>query len=241
MTGQAWLIGGLGALLVGTAKSGVPGLGILAIPLMAAAFPARMSVGALLPLLIAGDVFAILYHHRSAQGRVLRGLFPYVAAGMAAGALFLARVSDAHLRPLLGGLVLLLIALDLLRQRMGWRRLPHHPLFVGATGASAGFATTIGNAAGPIMSVYFVSRGLAKAPFVGTQAWFFFLVNVAKVPVFAALGMITRETLRFNLQALPLVALGALLGVRILPHIPPRLFTAIVLTLAAAAALRLLV
>lgn len=236
-----WLMGAVGALVVGISKSGVPGLGTLAIPLLAMVFPARLSVGALLPMLIAGDVFALMHYHRHARWRSLWGLFPFVFVGMGLAALVLARISDEALRPLLGILVLTMILLDLLRQRMGWHRLPRHPAFIGMTGTTAGFATTVGNAAGPIMAVYFLSHDLPKQRFMGTQAWYFFLINAAKVPLYAALGMITRESLRFNLWMLPMIAGGAWIGIRILPLIPQRLFKTIVLSLAALAALRLLV
>lgn len=237
---HAWLLGATGALVVGISKSGVPGLGTLAIPLLAMVFPARLSVGALLPMLIAGDIFAIVHYHRHARWRSLWGLFPFVFLGMGLAALVLARITDEALRPLLGLLVLAMILLDQFRQRMGWHHLPRHPAFIGMTGTTAGFATTVGNAAGPIMSVYFLSHDLPKENFMGTQAWYFFLVNTAKVPLYAALGMITRESLRFNLWMLPIIAVGAWIGIRILPRIPQQIFKTIVLSLAALAALRLL-
>ncbi len=67
MSTSAYIIGGLAAFLIGMAKCGVPGLGIMAVPLMAAVFPARESVGALLPILIAGDLIAISFFRRQAM------------------------------------------------------------------------------------------------------------------------------------------------------------------------------
>jgi uncharacterized membrane protein YfcA len=241
MTDPATLaLGAVGALLVGLSKSGVPGLGIVAVPLMAMAFPTRVSVAALLPLLIVGDVFAIAYYHRHAQWRKLWGLFPWVAAGFALGVWMLARVDDRGLRPFLGGLVLALLALEQVRARLGWNGLPNHPAFVAFTGAAAGFATMVGNAAGPIMTLYLMSRDLDKEQFIGTSAWFFFLVNSSKVPVYLALGMMTRGSLTFDAALAPLVAAGALVGVRLLPRLSRRAFYDVALLLAAAAALRLL-
>lgn len=241
MEWQALLLGGVAALLVGMAKNGVPGLGILVVPLMALAFPTRTSVGTLLPMLITGDIIAILYYRRHAQWSKLWGLFPYVACGMALAWFVLKRIDDDHLRPLLGLLVLLLLLLELMRDRLGWTHLPHHPLFAAGTGASAGFATTVGNAAGPIMSLYLISRGLPKQQFVGTAAWFFFIVNVSKVPLYGGLGMITRESLLFDLAMAPLVVAGALLGIRLLPVISQKVFNRLVLILSAVAAISLLV
>ena len=63
---RVWIIGALTALLVGVSKTGIPGAGILAVPVMATLFSGKSSVGMLLPLLITADVFAVWYHHRSA-------------------------------------------------------------------------------------------------------------------------------------------------------------------------------
>jgi uncharacterized membrane protein YfcA len=72
--------------------------------------------------------------------------------------------------------------------------------------------------------------------FIGTAAWFFFLVNTSKIPVFTGLGMITVNTLGFDLLLLPMVVLGAIAGYYLLPKVPQRAFDAVVLVLAGAAA-----
>ena len=55
-----WAIGALAAFLVGVAKTGVPGMGILVVPIVAMIFPAKQSVGALLPLLVCGDIAGVV-------------------------------------------------------------------------------------------------------------------------------------------------------------------------------------
>ena len=59
------------AVLVGLTKTGVPGLGILIVPLMAAVFPAKSSVGVLLPMLLMGDVFAATDYRLFGHGLLL--------------------------------------------------------------------------------------------------------------------------------------------------------------------------
>lgn len=236
-----WLLAGLAGVLIGIAKNGVPGLGILVVPLMAYAFPARDSVGILLPMLIVGDVMAIALYRRHAQWRALIGLLPYVVVGMLVAAWVLARLDNTGLRPVLGGLILALLILEVARNRMNWTNLPHHPVFGSGIGIASGFATTLGNAAGPIMSLYLLSRDLAKSQFVGTAAWFFFVVNSSKVPLYVHLDIITGQTLWFNLLVAPTVVIGAFIGYRLLPHISPALFKNLVLTLTALAALGLLI
>lgn len=234
------LIGSLAALLVGISKSGLPGLGILVVPIMAMVMPARESVGALLPMLLIGDLMAIFWFRRHARWAWILRLLPWVAGGMLAAAWTLARIDSAHLRPLLGGLVLVMLALELARSRLGWNKLPHHPAFTASVGAAAGFSTTLGNAAGPVMNIYLLSRGLPKMEFVGTQAWFFFLVNATKVPIYASQGMISRSSLMFDLAVAPLILVGAWIGTVLLRRLPERVFFALVFLLALAGGLRLL-
>jgi uncharacterized protein len=84
-----------------------------------------------------------------------------------------------------------------------------------------GFSTMIGNAAGPIMSVYLLSMNLQKNTYIGTTAWFFFIVNVFKLPLqIWGWHNITMKTLGFNLVLLPVIALGALAGIRVVKLMP---------------------
>jgi len=236
-----YVVGALAALVVGFSKTGIPGAGIVLVPLMAIVFPAKTSVGVLLPMLIMGDFFAVGFYRHHAQWRKLAALLPAVAGGMLAATWALTRIQDHQMKPLLGWLVLSLLALELIRRRLGWERIPHHWSFAVAMGLLAGFGTTIGNAAGPVMTVYLVSRNLDKHQFLGTSAWFFMLVNLAKFPIFWRLGMITPQTLGFDLLGLPLIAAGALAGRALLPHLPQRAFTAVVMALAVLGALKLIV
>jgi uncharacterized membrane protein YfcA len=235
------LLGALAALLVGFSKTGVPGLGILIVPLMAIVFPAKLSVGALLPMLIVGDVLAVKLYRRHAQWSKLGPLFPWVLAGCIPGAWALWAVGDKQFQPALGWLVIGMIALDLVRRWLRWDRVPHHWAFVGFMGLATGFATTIGNVAGPLMAIYLLAHGLNKNEFLGTGAWYYLIVNCAKIPIFAGVGIITADTLQFDLLAVPAILVGAAVGWFTQSRLPQRVFNAAVLILAAIAALRLVV
>ncbi len=235
------LLGAGAALLVGIAKTGMPGAAIPAVVMMAEAFPqdTQLSVGALLPILILGDLFALAWYRRHARWDRLWRLFPYVILGMLPGYLVLRRIDPSSLRILLGGLVLALLAVEVVRQRSRWLQLPHAGWFTAAAGVLAGFGTTVGNAAGPVMSIYLVSSRLEKHEFMGTAAWFFFLVNISKLPFYASFGMMTPATFRFSLTVMPAVVLGAAAGWLLLRRIPQRLFNILVLILAGIAAVRM--
>lgn len=235
-----WILGLCAALIVGLAKTGIPGVGILAAPLMVMVFPAKQSVGALLPMLILADVFAVVYYRQHTQWRRLIELFPSVIIGMVAGACVLANLDSTQLKPLLGGLILVLLLVELARRQFGWTDFPHQRWFVIMIGSLAGFATTVGNVAGPIMNIYLISKGLKKEHFMGTIAWYYFIINCTKVPIYLSLGMINSETLQFDSMVIPLIVIGALAGRWVFRKTSPALFNSIVLILAAVAAIRLL-
>lgn len=237
---QFWAIGALAAFLVGVAKTGVPGMGILVVPIMAMIFPAKMSVGALLPLLVAGDIAAVLFFRRHANWPVLLRLLPWTFAGIALAVLLLRVISDAVLKPLLGVTVLALLALELARRRSGWLNAPHQRTFTAFAGTLTGLATTIGNVAGPIANIFLIGKGFAKKEFMGTVAWYFLVINTTKLPIFHHLHMITADTLRFNALMLPALVAGGVAGRALLHVISDRVFQTLVMALAAVAALKLL-
>ena len=240
ITLTSWILGLVAAFLVGFSKTGLPGLVILIVPMLAAVFPAKLSVGALLPMLLLGDMFAIVRYRQYTQWRKLWRLLPFVFIGMIHARFLLASIPDEPFRLVLGILVLLLILVELARRRYNWERMPRSLVFVATMGILAGFATTIGNVGGPIMSVYLLSMGMGKHEFIGTGAWFYLIVNVTKIPIFAQLGMITAETLRFDFISAPLIIIGALLGIIALPKIPQNVFTGLIFVLATIAALGLI-
>jgi hypothetical protein len=107
-------------------------------------------------------------------------------------------------------------------------------------GFLAGFTTMMANAAGPVMIVYLLAMRLPKIEFVGTSAWFFFIVNWLKVPFSVHLGLITAESIKLDLLMLPFVIIGAVLGIYALKKMPQRVFEIIIQVLAAIAAIKLL-
>lgn len=238
----AWIVVSLCALMVGIAKTGLPGITILVVPLMAAVLPARTSVGVLLGMLILGDLFAAGYYRRHARWRhVLRLLGP-TFAGIVTGYFALKAVTNEQLRPVIGAIVLAMLAVNYWRTGATGKAdsVPTQWWFALIMGFSAGVATMMANAAGPIMIIYLLAMRLDKVEFIGTGAWFFFVVNWVKVPFSAGLDLMTIQSIKLDLMMLPLIAAGAAVGILILKRIPQKAFTTVVQILAGAAALKLL-
>jgi uncharacterized membrane protein YfcA len=211
------------------------------VPLMVLAVgDARHAAGWLLPLLCLADLFAIGTYRRHAQAGRLFGLLPWVLAGIALGALTLA-APERSLRLLVAAIVAFMIALRWLRGRRpaavddGARAVaavpPDRWWQAAGYGAAAGFATTVANAAGPVMNLYLLARRLPKQEFVATGAWFFFAVNLIKLPIYAAHGLIGRRSLLFDLALAPAVVAGALAGRALLSRLPQAAFDRLVMAL----------
>ena len=78
----------------------------------------------------------------------------------------------------------------------------------------------VGNLAGSVMAVYFLSMRLPKNAFIGTTAWFFMVINWLKIPFHIwAWKTITIDTFLIDLAALPLILLGAWLGIIIVRNL----------------------
>lgn len=226
-----WLVGALCAMCVGVAKTGLPGLGILVVPLIILTVgDARSSAAWLLPMLCTADVFAVIYWRRHAAAGRLFSLVPWVLIGMGGGALAL-NLREGVLRPVVGCIVLVMLVAYLWRKynRNAGQVTPHPVLY----GASAGFATTVANAAGPVMSLYLLSKNLPKEEFIATGAWFFFIINLTKVPIYAAYGLYSPRSLIFDAWMIPAVLLGAWIGRRAIDRIPQHLFEWLVIALTA--------
>ena len=235
-----WIVVVLCAMVVGIAKTGVPGLGILPVPLMALVFD--KSPGILLGILILADLFAVAYHRHNANwGHVVR-LLPPAFAGIVAGYLSLEHINDEQLRRIIGVIVLVMLGINYWRTRTKGRDapVPGKWWFAIALGFMAGVTTMMANAAGPVMVIYLLAMRLPKMEFVGTSAWFFFVVNWLKVPLSAKLALMTVESVKLNLMMLPFIAIGAALGIFLLKRIPQKAFSIIVQILTVAAAIKLL-
>ncbi len=237
-----WLLAGLAAFCIGFSKSGFPGAGLVTVIVMAHLFGARESTGALLPMLICGDVLSVRVFHQHARWALIRRMLPPTIFGIVAGWVLMRWLPGGAFRPIIGWIVLAMAVLQAARR---WRpqwfgEVPHSRSFAHAMGGAAGIATMLANAAGPVMGLYFLAIDTPKFELVGTSAWFFLIVNVMKVPFSAQLGLIHGMTLLFNLVLIPLIALGIFAGRRLMLFISQSLFESLLLAFATIASVRMI-
>ncbi len=238
-----WIFVILAALAVGLAKAGISGIVMVVIPLLAGIFGGKESTGVLLPMLITGDIFAVWYYHRHADWKNIKKLLPWTLTGIALGAVTGTYINDSQFKMLIGILILIcLILLIYLGKKGDESIVPKKPYISIISGVIAGFATMIGNAAGPIFSIYLLASGFKKNKFMGTTAWFFFIVNITKLPLqIFVWENITGHTALITLSMLPFIAIGALIGFKIVKIINEKPFRYLILCMTAISAIRLLI
>jgi hypothetical protein len=179
----------------------------------------------------------------------LKGLAPWLGVGFLAGITFFVAVGAAT-EPLERGIGLILLVIVLLQLWLMFREIaPKNSRFgVAGYGATGGFTTFVANAAGPVINTHLAALRLPKPELLGTAAWLYFVVNIAKIPFYIALGVLTvggpfftTESLAWNAALVPAVVAGVYVGRLLYRRIPQRPFLIAVLALSALGALVLVI
>ena len=236
-----WAILAMVALFVGMSKTGVYGLGMLAAPLLAGLFGGKVSAGLLLPMLSMADIFAVIYYNRHASWAHLWKLFPFAALGVLVALWVGAVISDSTFKIIMAVFILGGIPVMIWReQKKNSKPLPGNWWTGSFFGITGGFSTMIGNAAGPIMSLYLLAMQLPKNVLIGTGAWFFLVINLFKIPFHVFVWeTITLHSFSLNLMMLPVILLGGFLGIRLVRIIPEKPFRWLVIIMTVMASFRL--
>jgi len=235
-----WALAALGALCIGISKTGIGGLGLVAVTIFANILPAKVASGFVLPMLICADLVAVKSYRAHTQWKHLVRLFPWTASGVLMGWLAMGRIDDRQASVLIGVIVLVMVGMHLWRMRQGEAHPPESVVFAAFIGILAGFTTLVANAAGPLMALYLLAMRLPKMEWMGTAAVYFFLMNLFKVPFMVQLGLIDRTSFTGNLLMFPAVIAGALFGRWLLPKINQKLFEALALWLSLIAGVKLM-
>lgn len=239
---RQWLVFSLVAFLIGMAKAGVKGMGMLAVPLLAAVFGGKASAGIMLPLLSFADIFAVSYYNRHANWHYIIRLIPATIIGVLLGVWVGAKIDDQTFKSLMGLLIIIgLLLMIFLEIKSLPARVTASWWFASIFGVLGGFSTMIGNAAGPVLAVYLLSTRIPKNSFIGTGAWFFMIINLVKWPFHMFVwDTISPSTFLLDLSGIPIIALGVLLGIAIVKKIPEKAFRYFIMVMTFLIALRLM-
>lgn len=202
--------------MLGISKSGIKGIGIIIILILAFVFGEKASTGILLPMLICADIVAVIYYNKHAQWQYIFKLLPFMILGVLVGVWVGNDLSEIVFKKLMAVIIIASVAIMFYFENRKTITVPKNKLFSSTTGFLAGFATMIGNLAGPISNVYFLAIRFPKNQFIGTAAWLFFIINVFKLPFhFLVWQTVSIESLVLNSILLPAVFIGFFVGVSI--------------------------
>lgn len=216
LTALQWFTISFAVFLLGFSKSGIKGIGIIIVVILAFVFGEKASTGILLPLLVCADVLAVIYYNRHAQWGIIKKLIPWMIIGVIVGVWIGDEISEIVFKRLMAVIILVSVLIMFYSETRRSTNVPTNKWFAGTTGFLAGFTTMIGNLAGPISNIYFLAMRFPKNEFIGTAAWLFFIINVFKLPFhFLVWKTITLETLVLNSVLIPVVAVGFFIGVQI--------------------------
>lgn len=243
LTTLQWVLLGICAMFIGMSKVGVPGISMLVVPTLAFIFGGKASTGVLLPILMMADLFGVGYYHRHAAWKYLWKMFPFAFIGVGL-ALWVGKVVNDHwFKNIIAIMVFVCIGLMLWKDRKkGQKFFPDSIWFAASMGILGGFATMIGNVAGPIFAIYLLAMHLPKNSFIGTGAWFFLIINALKFPLHIFIWKtIDLDTLTLDIILLPAIAAGAFLGIWGVKKIPEKIYRTAVIVVTAVSAFLLLI
>jgi uncharacterized membrane protein YfcA len=230
-----WFVAGLSVFSVAVSKSGFGGaMGALAAPLMLTVLPAKTALAVLLPLFLATDFWTVYIWRGYSVKKLLGWMVVMGVIGQILGWMVISYIDDQTLKACIGGLALF----------MGvryWYRV-YKPA-IGETAAHvkkamrkrfreraaiwctlSGFSSFISLTGGIPVQVYMLPMAIHRFFFVGTLAWYFLLINLAKLPFFLDLELFTTGSLVTSALLLPIIPVGVIFGKWLVRRINDRIF-----------------
>lgn len=236
-----WII--VAAVLVGFSKTGISAVMMPVIPIVAMVFGGKESTGVLLPMLIVGDIMALWYYKRHGAWNDIKKLLPWTFVGLITGIVVGSYVNDQQFKAFISLSIFICLAILIYTEKKGDNlKIPSGKWFYALAGVASGFTSMIGNAAGPLFSVYLLAKGFKKESFLGTTAWFFFIINISKVPMQVFFwNNISFKIVLLTLSLIPAIVVGAMLGAKVVKKLNEKAFRYIIIVMTAVSAIRLLI
>lgn len=235
---ELWAFAFLAAFGVGLSKSGIKGITIVFVTVLALVFGGKTSTGVLLPMLMVGDAFAIWYYNRHAEWRYLRHLMPWMVVGVLIGVWVGKDLPEEIFKQGMAVIILVSVIIMFWWEKRTSRYVPDNWWFGGILGLVSGFTTMVGNLAGAYTTIFFLAMRLPKNAFIGTAAWLYFFINLFKLPFHIFVWeTVTVETISLNLRLFPAILLGLFFGVRLVKLIKEKPYRNLILILTALGAI----
>jgi len=231
-----YIVAPLAVLLVGIDKAGFGGgVGVIAVPLfIIATGDPKASLGIMLPLLCACDVFAMIHYRKTYDRANLVSMVPGALIGIALCGIFLGMLkgqkADSLMQVTIGFIAIAFVVYDvvkiwLFRKLETYKPKSWHGWFFGF---GVGVTSTLAHAGGPPAIMFLLPQNLGRTIYVGTTVVLFTFVNAFKLIPYTYHHMINFESMKQSLFLLPLVPIGTYLGVWMNKRINETAFNAVI-------------
>ncbi|MCC7320039.1 MAG: sulfite exporter TauE/SafE family protein [Rubellimicrobium sp.] len=238
-----WVVaaGILSAAIIGVAKGGLTGVGMLAVPVMALAISPVQAAGITLPILLISDAVGLWTWWKSWDIRTIRLMLPGAVAGTALGWATARYVSDDAVRLIVGVIAIVFFLNWLLqsRERRAEKR-PHNPAKATFWATVTGYTSFISHAGGPIYQVYAIPLGLDPKTYTGTNVLFFAVTNFLKIVPYFLLGQLAVTNLVASAALMPVAVVFTFIGAWIIRRMSAAVFYPVTYALVAAVGVKLI-
>jgi uncharacterized protein len=211
-------------VLLGLAKGGFSGVGMVSAPLLAIVLPPLEASAILLPILLIQDAISVYVYRRVWDAWNLKVLLPGCVLGVGAAWLLAAHVSSGAIRLVVGLIALGFVGYSLFRHWLpGESRKPRasHGVFWGTL---SGFTTTLIQIGAPPYYAFTLPQRLPKMVYVGTTVMFFAAANAMKIAPYMALGQFSTSGFETSLALFPLAIASNFAGIWLVRRTPEALF-----------------
>ncbi|GGE20988.1 sulfite exporter TauE/SafE family protein [Sphingobacterium cellulitidis] len=242
----AWILYFFCAMLIGVSKTGIQNVGTFTIPMFAILFGAKFSTGIVLILLCMADLLAVIYYRKQFIWSEIKSMLPFSMLGLFIGLFVGEYIDDGTFKFIMGACIFISVLLMIwgtnkAKKSQDSKDFTDNWWYSPAFGLLVGFSTMIGNAAGPALTIYLLTRKLNKVTLVATGAWFIMILNFSKIPLqlFVWKNLIW-EGIILNCLAIPFILLGGYIGIKLVKVIPEKEFKIVILALVIISSLMLM-
>lgn len=214
------------AILVGLSKGGLGGaMAILGVAVLSLIIPPVQAAGILLPILLVMDFIGCWVWRKHWDLPMVKALLPAGLLGVFVGWALATFISDAVVRLIVGTIACIYLA-TYLRGLVGAAPPPRAPNLLRGSLWSfvAGYGSFVAHAGGPAYQVYAMPLRAAPTVYTATSTLYFTLINIAKMPPYAALGQLHAGNLVTSLVLMPIAAVATVAGAWLVHRIPMRVF-----------------
>ena len=220
-----WIFAALATFLVGASKGGVPGVGVLAVPVLAQVMSPVVAAGLLLPLYILSDLYGLWLYRKDYDLWNIKIIVAAATIGIGIG-WATAHYNNDDVVKLIVGIIGIWYSVDLYFKNKNKNMATKSAdvprgLFWGAL---TGFTSFVAHAGGIPYQMYVLPQRLSKMKYAGTSTIAFAIINLLKLPPYWFLGQVTVGSLETCLYLAPIALFGAWAGFKLTILIPEKPF-----------------